>query len=136
MKLFPTSPRDARVNTEDSLGHGMDAVMMLAIFLGLGYGLDRAFGTIPVFMIAMTLLGAVGIFARFYYSYKERMDEHEAQRTARIAGVAASASRRTVLVDEAIGLAVPGIGDAAPRSNALTSPSNGAPMSPSTGEVA
>ena len=69
MKLLPRPPKNVRVNTDDSLGHGMDAVIMLAIFLGAGFGLDRLFGTMPVFMIVMTVLGAVGLFARFYYAY-------------------------------------------------------------------
>ena len=88
MKLLPTPPSadDVRANSEDSLGHGMDAVIMLAIFLGLGWGLDSIFGTIPVFMIAMTVIGSIGLFARFYYSYGRRMDRHDAERVAKLAG--------------------------------------------------
>lgn len=92
MKLLPTPPSAAdvraksRANSEDSLGHGMDAVIMLAIFLGLGWLLDSVFGTIPVFMIAMTVIGSIGLFARFYYSYGRRMDRHDADRLAKLAG--------------------------------------------------
>jgi F0F1-type ATP synthase assembly protein I len=59
---------------------------MVAIFLGLGWGLDIIFGTIPVFMITMTVIGSVGLFARFYYSYGRRMDRHDADRVAKLAG--------------------------------------------------
>ena len=86
MKLLPRPPKNVRVNTEDSLGHGMDAVFMMAIFLGAGYGLDRLFGTIPVFMIALTVLGAIGLFARFYYQYEAKMDEHDERRRSKLAG--------------------------------------------------
>lgn len=88
MKLLPTPPSadDVRANSEESLGHGMDAVIMLAIFLGLGWGLDTIFGTVPVFMIIMTVIGAVGLFARFYYAYGRRMDRHDADRLAKLAG--------------------------------------------------
>jgi F0F1-type ATP synthase assembly protein I len=88
MKLLPTPPNaeKVRANSDDSLGHGMDAVIMLAIFLGLGWGLDIIFGTIPVFMITMTVIGSVGLFARFYYSYGRRMDRHDADRVAKLAG--------------------------------------------------
>ena len=72
MKLLPERPQRRRVNTEDSLGHGMDAVIMLVIFLGIGFGLDRLFGTTPVFMIVMTVIGAVGLFAKFKYRYDDR----------------------------------------------------------------
>jgi ATP synthase protein I len=77
MKLLPKQPR---VNTEDSLGLGIEAAVIIALFLGLGYLLDRVFGTMPVFMIVMTLVGAVGLFAKLKYRYDDRMDELEAQR--------------------------------------------------------
>ena len=80
MKFLPINTQK-RVNTEDSLGHGMDAVIMLAIFLLAGFGLDRLFGTMPVFMIAMTVLGSVGLFLKFKYSYEARMLEHEQERS-------------------------------------------------------
>ncbi len=86
MKLLSRSPKDVRVSTEDALGLGMDAVIVLVLFVAGGYGLDRLFGTLPVFMIAMTVLGAVGVFARFYYKYEQRMAEHDEQRTAKLAG--------------------------------------------------
>ncbi len=76
MKLLPINTQK-RVNTEDSLGHGMDAVIMLAIFLLAGYGLDRLFGTMPIFMIVMTVVGSVGLFYKFKYSYSARMLQHE-----------------------------------------------------------
>lgn len=90
MKLLPRPPKDVRVNTKDSLGHGMDAVIMLALFVGAGYGLDRLFGTLPVFMIVMTVVGAVGIFARFYYQYEQKMNQHDEDRLAKLAGSSAT----------------------------------------------
>ncbi len=87
MKLLPINTQK-RVNTEDSLGHGMDAVIMLALFLLAGFGLDRLFGTMPVFMIAMTVLGSVGLFLKFKYRYEARMDELEAQRRGPAAAAA------------------------------------------------
>jgi len=95
MKLLPRPPKNVRVNTEDSLGHGMDAVIMLAIFLGAGFGLDRLFGTMPVFMIVMTVIGSVGLFARFFYQYEAKMNEHDEQRLAKLAG----APRSPAVVD-------------------------------------
>ena len=50
MKFLPINT-SKRVNTGDSLGHGMDAVIMLAIFLLGGYGLDRLFGTIETLCV-------------------------------------------------------------------------------------
>ncbi len=90
MKFLPLK-KTTRVNTEDSLGHGMDAVIMLALFLLAGYGLDRWFGTVPVFMIVMTVLGSVGLFFKFKYRYDAKMNQHEAERRGRNATNAASA---------------------------------------------
>ena len=97
MKLLPINTQK-RVDTQDSLGHGMDAVIMLAIFLLAGFGLDRLFGTMPVFMIVMTVIGSIGLFYKFKYRYNERMEELEelrrgpAERNAAAQADAASSS--------------------------------------------
>lgn len=77
--------RQTRVNTEDPLGRGLDAVIVIVLFFGAGFGLDRLLDTTPIFMIAFTLLGAVGLFAKFKYAYEARIAELEAQRDARTA---------------------------------------------------
>jgi Putative F0F1-ATPase subunit Ca2+/Mg2+ transporter len=84
MKLLPK--QQVRVNTEDSVGLGIEAAAIIALFLGLGYVLDRIFGTTPIFMVVMTVLGAVGLFAKLKYRYDDRMDELEAERRASIQG--------------------------------------------------
>lgn len=71
-----------RVNTEDSLGLGIEAAVILALFFGIGFGLDRLFGTTPIFMIVLSVLGGVGLFAKWKYRYDDRMDELEAARSA------------------------------------------------------
>lgn len=84
MRLLPFKKlTQTRLAPGDSLGHGMDAAILLALFLVAGYGLDRVFGTMPVFMIAMSVLGSVGIFTKFKYNYEAKMDEHEANRIGR-----------------------------------------------------
>ncbi len=89
--LTRTVRTDVRVDTQDSLGHGLDAVLTLVLFLLVGFGLDSWFGTIPVFMIVMTVLAAIGLFAKFKYRYDERMDELEAERLAKLGGAGAAA---------------------------------------------
>jgi ATP synthase protein I len=76
-------PKQTRVNTDDAIGHGMDATIMLGLFLAAGFGLDRLFGTMPVFMIASTVVGSVGLFLKFKYRYDLRMSEHDDERLAR-----------------------------------------------------
>jgi len=60
-------------------GGGLEIALMVPIFLGLGYVLDRIFGTMPVFMIVMVVLGAIGVFCRLRYGYDVKMREHEEQ---------------------------------------------------------
>jgi F0F1-type ATP synthase assembly protein I len=69
-----------RVEPDDSVVQGMEAVFALVLFLGLGVLIDRWFDTAPVFTIGMMLLGAVGVFFRFKYAYIARMDRLEADR--------------------------------------------------------
>lgn len=60
-------------------GGGLEIALMIPIFLGLGYLLDRIFGTMPIFMIVMVVLGAIGVFCRLRYGYDVKMREHEEQ---------------------------------------------------------
>lgn len=95
MKILPIKKlQQTRLTPGDSLGHGMDAAILLALFLLAGFGLDRLFGTMPVFMIIMSIVGAVGIFVKFKYNYDATMDEHEAKRLGRSAASAPANSER------------------------------------------
>jgi F0F1-type ATP synthase assembly protein I len=69
-----------RVEPDDSVVQGMEAVLVLVLFFGLGYVVDRWVGTPPVFTIAMTLLGAVGLFLKFKHTYLARMERLDAAR--------------------------------------------------------
>lgn len=86
MKLLPTPSKSVLTNNDESLGHGMDAVITLLLFLGLGFVLDSIAGTTPIFMIVLTVIGSIGLFARFYYQYEGRMAQHDADRKAKLAG--------------------------------------------------
>ncbi len=97
MKLLPknTIPLNKQVNTSEPLGHGFDAAFVVVLFFGLGFLLDRVLSTTPLFMIVFTILGAVGVFVRFWYRYDARMNEHEAVRSEKAA--AQAAARRKVV---------------------------------------
>ena len=75
MKLLPTS---TRVSRDDQIGRGMDAVFVLALFLGAGYLVDRWLGTTPLFMIVLVMIGSIGVFVQLKYRYEATMREHEA----------------------------------------------------------
>jgi F0F1-type ATP synthase assembly protein I len=90
MKLLPknTIPLKKQVNTSEPLGHGFDAAFVVVLFFGLGYLLDRVLSTTPLFMIVFTIVGAVGVFVRFWYRYDARMTEHETVRREKAAQAA------------------------------------------------
>jgi F0F1-type ATP synthase assembly protein I len=79
MKRFPPP----RVTTSDTLGQGIDNALAVALLFGIGFGLDHWLGTAPWMMIVLSLLGAVGVFAKMKYRYDAQMAEHEAQRRER-----------------------------------------------------
>jgi F0F1-type ATP synthase assembly protein I len=70
------------VNPDDTLGRGMDIALVVLLFLGLGYLVDRWLGTQPLFMIGLLLLSVVGQFISIRYRYEARMQQHEAERRA------------------------------------------------------
>jgi F0F1-type ATP synthase assembly protein I len=74
----PITPK--RVEPDDSVVQGMEAVFALVLFLGLGVLIDRWLDTTPVFTIVMMVVGAIGVFMRFKYAYIARMDRIEADR--------------------------------------------------------
>ena len=80
-----TSPQSTRTNSanpqsNEGIGRGMEFAVLVLVFLGVGYGLDRWLGTKPVFMIIFVMLALVGQFASLYYSYNQRMKDLEAKR--------------------------------------------------------
>lgn len=79
MKLLRTH---VRVNPRDSLGQGLDAVITLVLFFGVGFFVDRWLGTTPWMMVALTLVAAVGLFYKMRAQYFARMDAHDAERAA------------------------------------------------------
>lgn len=76
MDLLP----DKRPDSNEGIGRGMEFAILVLVFLGVGYLLDRLFGTKPVFMIVFVMLALVGQFASLYYSYDMRMKALEAKR--------------------------------------------------------
>lgn len=72
--------KGGRGPSDDVLGGGMEIALMVPVFLGLGWLLDRWLDTTPIFMIVMVVLGLIGVFCRLRYSYEEKMKEHEQAR--------------------------------------------------------
>ena len=92
VKLLPSQEKIAEAQRSgQTLGKGMDFALVVLVFLGIGWVLDRWLGTRPGFMIGLVLFAMVGQFIKLYYDYKASMEAHEAQR----AEAASSRSRAT-----------------------------------------
>ena len=57
-----------------------------AIFLGIGWLLDRWLGTAPWFMVGLTLFCLIGKSILLMATYNEKMKRHEAERVERLRG--------------------------------------------------
>jgi F0F1-type ATP synthase assembly protein I len=86
MKLLP---KQTRVNNDDALGIAIEFAVIMVLFFGAGWLLDNWLGTLPLFMIVFTLLGAVGLFTKHKYRYDAKMEALEAERRGATATSAA-----------------------------------------------
>lgn len=68
------------VATDSALGKGLDFAFTLAVFVGLGWLLDRWLGTMPIFMIVLSVMSVVGLTARTWMRYEEAMQVQETER--------------------------------------------------------
>ncbi len=75
-------PRTTTIDADDNIGRGMDFALVVLVFLGIGWALDRGLDTRPVFMIGCTVFAVVGQFVRMWYAYEARMSVLQAQRAA------------------------------------------------------
>jgi hypothetical protein len=57
----------------DTFVKGVEFALTLAIFAGMGFGLDHLLGTVPVLTIVCFIVGAVGLGTKTYYAYDAKM---------------------------------------------------------------
>jgi F0F1-type ATP synthase assembly protein I len=85
LKLVPDRQKIAEnQQSGQTLGRGMDFALVVLVFLGIGYGLDRWLDTRPAFMIGLVVFSVVGQFLKMYFEYSATMKLHEAERVASI----------------------------------------------------
>ncbi len=83
--LDPLPNKRTAARADEGLGQGMETALLLGLFLGIGWLIDRVAGTTPVFMIVLVVLAAIGVFAKLWYGYDARMNELESERAERAA---------------------------------------------------
>lgn len=83
MQLIPSNRSVERTSSAraagggETMGKGFELVVVLVVFCGLGWLLDRALGTSPWCVVAFAVFGMVGQFVRMWYAYDAEMRRHE-----------------------------------------------------------
>lgn len=67
-------------NVDSGLGQGMEMALTVSVFLGLGWLIDRALGTSPLFMVVLVIFAMIGQSARMWFTYDARMKMLEEER--------------------------------------------------------
>lgn len=83
MDLLPAN-RHLNRGFGDTLSRAFEFAAVVAVFLGLGWLLDRWAGTQPLFMLVLTVFALAGQGVRLYYAYDQEMRRHEAEHRARL----------------------------------------------------
>lgn len=65
------------------VAHGVNIGLTPVLFAAIGYGIDRAAGTLPVATIALAVLSIVGVLVSGWYRYKATIEAEEAAARAR-----------------------------------------------------
>ena len=80
MKVVPDRQKIAAAQQSgQTLGRGMDFALVILVFLGIGYVLDRWLDTRPAFMVGLVIFSVIGQFIKMYYEYNAAMGQHEAE---------------------------------------------------------
>ena len=85
MKFIPKPKPVSGMNT--NVPQGVELAVGILVFFLIGLAIDSWLGTMPIFMIVLTVFSVIGNFVRMYYSYSLTMDKLEAQRAENASGV-------------------------------------------------
>ena len=57
---------------------GYELVLSPLILALIGFGIDKLFGTVPVFTVLFAVLGFGGVVVKLYINYRTEMEQHDA----------------------------------------------------------
>ena len=63
---------------DDVAARGFELVLTPTVFALLGYLLDRAVGTVPLFTVTFAVLALAGAAYMLWFRYEQQMKAHEA----------------------------------------------------------
>ena len=94
MQLVPNRRRLLAPGIGDTLARGFEWAATIAIFLVVGFLLDRWLGTTPIFMVVLFVFALIGQLVRAYFHFGDEIDREATARRA-------LAKPLTTVVDEA-----------------------------------
>jgi Putative F0F1-ATPase subunit Ca2+/Mg2+ transporter len=94
VQLVPNRRRLLAPGIGDTLARGFEWAATIAIFLGVGFLLDRWLGTTPILMVVLFAFALIGQLVRAYFHFGDEIDREATARRA-------LAKPLTTVVDEA-----------------------------------
>jgi F0F1-type ATP synthase assembly protein I len=82
VQLVPNRRRLLAPGIGDTLARGFEFAATIAIFFGLGFLLDRALDTTPLFMVLLFVFALVGQTVRAWLHYCDEIDKEGKARRA------------------------------------------------------
>ena len=80
MQLVPNRRRVLAPGIGDTLARGFEWAATIAIFLGLGFLLDRSSAPSPIFMVVLFVFALVGQTVRAYFHFGDEIDREATAR--------------------------------------------------------
>ena len=65
------------------MSQGAELAGSIVVFFLIGLALDAWLGTMPLFMLALTVFACIGQFVKIYFVYSRDMDRLQAERAAK-----------------------------------------------------
>lgn len=80
MQLRSKWAKPSSGGSDDGLSQALSLVVGPVLFAFIGYLLDQALGTGPIFMLAFGILGFLGAVCALYFRYQATIARHEADK--------------------------------------------------------
>ena len=75
-----SQPRSETQRVDDGLSQALSLVVGPVLFAFLGWVLDQALGTAPLFLVAFGIFGFLGAVTALYFRYNAAMQRDEADK--------------------------------------------------------
>lgn len=75
--MHDSQRRELNKGLGDGFTRAFELVLAPTVFALIGFAVDRALGTLPVFTVGLAIFALAGVAVKTYYVYAEQMRQHE-----------------------------------------------------------